>query len=70
MRTYPWTNRVFHTPEGDRMESRVSPRSTGRRVTGVKPVWVLVGVLGVLAAATLLLTSQAQAAPPRIEGAT
>ena len=52
------------------MESRVSPRTTGRRVTGVKPAWVLVGVLGVLAAATLLLTSQAQAAPPRIEGAT
>jgi len=51
------------------MESRVSPRSTGRRVTGVKPAWVLVGVLGVLAAATLLFTSQAQAAPPRIEGA-
>ena len=52
------------------MESRVSPRSTGRRVTGVKLAWVLVGVLGVLAAATLLFTSQAQAAPPRIEGAT
>ncbi|HEX7551744.1 MAG TPA: DmsE family decaheme c-type cytochrome [Candidatus Methylomirabilis sp.] len=36
----------------------------------MKLAWVLVGVLGILAAATLLFTSQAQAAPPRIEGAT
>jgi DmsE family decaheme c-type cytochrome len=52
------------------MESRVSPCSTSRRVAGVKPAWALLSVLGVLAIATLLFTSQAQAAPPRIEGAT
>jgi DmsE family decaheme c-type cytochrome len=52
------------------MESRVSPRSTSRRVAGVKPAWIPVSVLGVLAVATLLFVSQAQAAPPRIEGAT
>ena len=52
------------------MESRVSPRSKGRRAAGVKLAWILVSVLGVLAVATLLFSSHAQAAAPRIEGAT
>lgn len=52
------------------MDAHGSARLQGRHFSGVSPSGALVGALGLLAAAGLLLAMPAQAAPPRVAGAT
>ncbi len=52
------------------MNARGSARSQGHHGSGVGPICALVGALGFLAVVTLLLVLPAQAAPPRVAGAT